>query len=567
LYKATGLKIYGVQGIEKGQEIDTYMSVEMVNLCTVAGMQQRECNCNKPVRISGDYHRWLDVEGGWSGSSWTGFAPHGREGEFMDSYIISSLDLNTNNPGSNSFTSGNLTILFDDVLHDEFSYHTNLINIPAAAEAAAHLATLIVSNFNLINTITIEDGGSLTGPNGSTNWNTTTVTNPSSSGFTDFANAISNIIGSSHTMGSKKVDYKKITPFDGFTMLKANTPKVIIYHSLLQTKLRAYGPKFWDIRIEARTFMNTTHVIEHFPYAYDQDGELIGQDWDCCNEAYGWWHHSKSNIPSWSNHKISLVDLQNQIMKDLNYVGFRRWSWASNNPDDPQNAPPTADVNFANLAAGLMPITAINWPVGEVGSSDYCGCENLNDPQQPQFLLNPTLYSKDDCLNPGNQQVLITDFSFPLQQVNAGKINTYWMYNHAQLPAQNNLPLGAPNTPQISVSQSGLYALVYEDAQSPICRTIEYFYLPDCPTKWQGDLESISLTVTPNPASSEMIITLPDLTEGELSVTNSNGQIMFMEGVTDRYATINVSNWPNGFYVLSLRNENTTTHAKFVVSH
>jgi hypothetical protein len=566
MYKSTGLKIHGSQGIQQKQTAKTYLKVELLNLCTVAGLPQTECNCNKPVRVKGEYHRWLDVDEGYS-TSWTWwsslgapFIPNGREGKFSDAFLITSFDLEPDPNNSINWIIPNIDVNHSNIFSDAFNHSSSVLQIDALLDAAGHLANMLVSGFDFGTTTTVTDQTT----NGNFTTNTQTVTQPSTSGFNDLVDALKMMYSPPHSATASINDYLEDVPFEAMLMLKANTPKIVFYATSYSTELRAYGPKFGDIMIRLSSFFKTSHVVDYHPYAYEQNGDLIGQDWDCCNEFYGWWHHTPVTLPSYSNYNLNESVLRNSLLGFLNYPG-RDWSYASVVPGTLNQF--TADVDLQNLASGQPPISLIHWPQGNVGSAQKCGCENLYEYGNPSSgrLLSPNLFSPDDCIWP-NGLVDIMDISFPSALVNQGLLKTYWLFGNAQLQ-QPNQPLGIPNTSQIQVSNAGVYALVYEDMNSPVCRTISYFNLPQCVGKFDDeDKPQNNLSVYPNPATTQVVVSMGQEAGYEISITNQTGQKVFETLYFGMEFTINLTDWPNGIYFITSIDSKITNHAKFVIN-
>lgn len=79
--------------------------------------------------------------------------------------------------------------------------------------------------------------------------------------------------------------------------------------------------------------------------------------------------------------------------------------------------------------------------------------------------------------------------------------------------------------------------------------------------------EEISFEVMPNPASDEILVSVPQVEgSGRLTVLNGNGQVVLSIEI-GQSMSINTSNWESGIYLVTLQGNNSYSTKKLVIQH
>lgn len=74
-----------------------------------------------------------------------------------------------------------------------------------------------------------------------------------------------------------------------------------------------------------------------------------------------------------------------------------------------------------------------------------------------------------------------------------------------------------------------------------------------------------SFTISPNPASSELFIELPNAVENlKVRVFDITGKMIYTGEIGSLRSTINISKWGNGIYMLELTNGNVSKTKRFI---
>lgn len=101
-------------------------------------------------------------------------------------------------------------------------------------------------------------------------------------------------------------------------------------------------------------------------------------------------------------------------------------------------------------------------------------------------------------------------------------------------------------------------------AATPYDQTMMYYQAYD-PLTIQKENNTVLLSLYPNPAYNTLSVQTT-LQNGNIIITNMNGQIVHSEQLTGQQQTINIQHLPTGNYILNVsnKNETQTSHQQFV---
>jgi hypothetical protein len=99
-------------------------------------------------------------------------------------------------------------------------------------------------------------------------------------------------------------------------------------------------------------------------------------------------------------------------------------------------------------------------------------------------------------------------------------------------------------------------------AQSPFASNLALF------ANYRTEAEDSSITIYPNPASDQLVVTVPDHTLcQEISVYNCIGvAVLRMENVNSHRATVYLAHIPDGQYVLRVKTDRGMLYRKFIIN-
>jgi hypothetical protein len=547
MFKVINHKIRGTQGGSSSREINSFVKIELLQLCTYEGAPQTECNCNKPIFLEGAYYRYFDHD---IGTSWCFLCNHGREGKWTDGFLTTSLDLVPS--GNTTWIAPEITVSNGDVFERQFSHHGQWVNWNALMTVATEVAKMIVTDFNFSpNSITkVLD---VTSP-GVQQTQTVNIPPGSTQGITNLANALVNIPGH-NSQQSPSPDQLHTTTFNSALMLKANTPKVLFFATSSKSELSAFGSGFNDIRITASSAFYVAYHIPDHPLSYNYDGEVIGQDWNCCNEVFGAWYYTPVWLKPGSQWQLDESVLKARIMSILNYGGYNyQFSYSSEFPKG-------SGINTAVIDDQQdHPIVDLVSYQGEVGSINVCGCENLvmqnanGQPNSTGTMLSPELVASALCVN-SSSSATITDNKFPSNLVNQGLVTTEWYLG--------GIPLNQQNQPSITVNTAGRYSLQYQDANSLVCRTVSFIDISECPGKTEYSESEIS--ILPNPAVNYVYIGGLNEEMFEIQIFDLYGNRVMFKTDLQGTAEVDISKLSQGIYSVVVKTNKTSYYEKVVV--